>query len=199
MAAQYTDVDLMLLNRWQEVAALREAFDDLMGRMTGVIEMAFQRVAGQLAEKGYRSEYDVKRPSFHFWKADWENRRKDAAIYASVSDFVPKPYGKNIEDHPVLWFITDDFGTLRTVGTAEDFGRTLRAGLSAEQRARWNHDDFELGRCPLGRHHVDVTEIERVAMISNPDKLVAFLKSSIEEAIDLAPLVDATLAGMPRK
>ena len=199
MAVHYTDVDLMLLNRWQEVAAFRDAFDELLGRMTGVIEVAFQRVAGGLAEKGYRSEYDTRRPSFAFWKADWENRKKEAAIYAIVSDFVPEPYGKNIEEHPVLWLMTEDFTSLRTVGTAEDFGRTLRAGLSAEQRARWNHDDFELGRSPVGRDHVDVSESERVAMISDPEKLVAFLRSSIEEVLDLARLVDATLAGMPRK
>ena len=38
MANHYEDVDLMLLKRWDEVMALRRAFDDLMDRMREMIE-----------------------------------------------------------------------------------------------------------------------------------------------------------------
>ena len=38
MASRYTDVDLMILKRWDEVKALREAFDDLVDRMQDMIE-----------------------------------------------------------------------------------------------------------------------------------------------------------------
>jgi hypothetical protein len=37
MAIRYTDVDLMILKRWDEVMALREAFEDMLGRMEGFV------------------------------------------------------------------------------------------------------------------------------------------------------------------
>ena len=199
MAVQYTDVDVMLLNRWDEVTALQEAFDELLERMTGVIETALQRVAGNLKERGFRVEWDARRPSLAFWKPDWENRKKDAGLYAILSDFVPAPYGKNIEEHPVLWLITEDFASLRTLENSDSFGRALRLALSPEQRERWNHAEFELSRSPVGREWADVSERERVALVADVDKLVGFLSARFDDFMELVPVIDVTLGQMTRK
>ena len=52
MASRYTDVDLMILKRWDEVKALREAFDDLVDRMEDVVEASLQKMAVVATEKG---------------------------------------------------------------------------------------------------------------------------------------------------
>ena len=53
MSSRYTDVDLMILKRWDEVNSLREAFDDLVDRMQGMIEGSLQKVAVVATEKGF--------------------------------------------------------------------------------------------------------------------------------------------------
>ena len=68
MASRYTDVDLMILKRWDEVKALREAFDDLVDRMQEIVEASLQKVSTAVAERGLSSEFDLKRPSIWFWK-----------------------------------------------------------------------------------------------------------------------------------
>src|SRR5580693_5139270 len=109
MASRYTDVDLMILERWDEVAALRAAFDDLLGRMEGVLEVALQKVSTAVSERRLSAGFDSKRPSIWFWKHEWETRRKEPGIYFQLSDFAPSEYGRVAKDHPSMWFMTDDF------------------------------------------------------------------------------------------
>jgi hypothetical protein len=199
MAVQYTDVDLMLLNRWQEVSALRAAFNELLGRMGGVVETACQRASNAASERGFRTEFDARKGTFAFWKQGWENRKKDAAIYALLSDFAPEAYYSRVEDHPVLWLLTEDFPSLKVLETPEHFGKELRNGLSQEQRARWNHDEFELQTSPFGRVYAEVSDLDRVALASDPDRLATFLIHRVDEFAELVPLIDSTLARMTRK
>ena len=63
MASRYTDVDLMILKRWDEVKALREAFDDLLGRIEDIVEASLQKVSTAVLERGLSSEFDTKRAS----------------------------------------------------------------------------------------------------------------------------------------
>ena len=52
MASRYTDVDLMILKRWNDVKALRDAFDDLVDRMRDIVEESLQKVSVALSERG---------------------------------------------------------------------------------------------------------------------------------------------------
>lgn len=199
MAARYTDVDLMLLKRWDEVDALRSAFDALIGRMSGVIESSLQRVANELREKGFESDWDLKRPDFSFWKREWENKRKESTIYLNIGGFAPFEYGKNVEDHPTVWLCTEEFGKLRTVESSEEFGKLLRNSLSEDQRAAWSHDDLELDSRPLGREYADVDDLKRVSIVSDPEQLTRFLLARVDDCAPLVPVVDAALARLTRK
>jgi hypothetical protein len=75
MASRDTDVDLMIFRRWDEVKALREAFDDLVERMQDIVEASLQKVAVVATEKGLSSDVNLKRPSIWVWKRDWEGAR----------------------------------------------------------------------------------------------------------------------------
>src|ERR1035437_3010807 len=133
MANRYTDVDLMILKRWDEVKALREAFDDLRGGMEGFVEGSLKKMAAVAGERKLSSDVDIKRPSIWFWKHEWETRsKKEPGIYFMLSDFARAEYSKSVEEYPSMWFRTEEFSRLKIRESSEDFGRAVRAALSPE-------------------------------------------------------------------
>src|SRR5438552_1649045 len=162
MATRYTDVDVMILKRWDEVKALREAFDDLVDRMRDVVETVAQRVDAVAREKGLSSDFDPKRPSIWFWKREWENRKHEPGVYIELFDFVPADYGKDVEEHPSLWVMTDEFSRLRMKESSDEFARLLKAEMSTGLVAKWTHDAADSESEPFGREYVDVSESSRV-------------------------------------
>lgn len=199
MASRYTDVDLMIFKRWDEVKDLREAFDDLVDRMQDIVEASLQKVAVVATEKGLSSDFNLKRPSIWFWKREWENRKKEPGIYFELFDFAPADYGKDVEDHPSMWVMTDEFARLKMREGSEDFGRAARAALSAELLTKWSHEDADLSDSPLGRECRDASESDRVAMVAEPDALGKFIIERMDEFMELAPAIDQALQKMTRR
>lgn len=199
MASRYTDVDLMILKRWDEVAALRAAFDDLLGRMESVLEVALQKVSIAVSERRLSAGFDAKRPSIWFWKHDWETRRKEPGIYFQLSDFAPGEYGRAAKDHPSMWFMTDDFSKLKMRESSEEFGRVLRTSLSQELLQKWNHEDSDLSESPLGRECIELSESDRVRLVADPDALGKFIIERLEEFMELDPAIDQALQKMTHR
>jgi hypothetical protein len=199
MASRYTDVDLMILKRWDEVKALREAFDDLVDRMQDIVEASLQKVSIALSEKGLPSYFDLKQPSIWFWKREWETRKKEPGIYLMVSDFVPADYGKAVEDFPSMRFMTDEFSKLKMRESSEEFGRAVRAALSPELLTKWSHEDADLSESPLGRECTEVSESDRVRLVADPDALGRFMIERVDEFMELVPAIDQALQKMTRR
>lgn len=199
MANRYTDVDLMILKRWEEVNALREAFDDLLGRIGDVVEMSLQKVAIAVSERGLSSDFNLKRPSIWFWKREWATRKNEPGIYLEVFDFVPSDYGREVEEYPSIWFMTDWFSRMKMRETSEDFGRALRAALSPELLTKWTHADTDLSEFPLGRDCTAVSESDRVRLVSDPDALGKFIIERVDELMELVPAIDQALEKMTRR
>ena len=199
MASRYTDVDLMILKRWDEVKALRDAFDDLVDRMQEVVEGTLQRVSVGAIEKGFSADYDQKRPSVWFWKREWENRQKEPGIYFQLFDFAPSEYSKDVGDHPSMWLMTDTFAVMRVRESSQDFARSLRAALSPELLLKWNHHEVDLSESPLGRDCLETTEADRVRLISDAKALGEFISARLEEFSELTPAIDQALQKMTRR
>ncbi len=199
MATRYTDVDLMLLKRWDEVHALRQAFDHLLERIDDVVQASLQKVSAHFAERGWASEPDLKRPSMSFWKRDWANRRNEPGVYLQVFDFVPPDCGKGVADHPSLWLMTNEWANLRMRESSDDFGRAVRTALTPEMQARWRHDEADLSGHPLGRDCTDISDSDRVTLVSDPERLAAFVIKGADELMELAPAIDQVLQKMTRR
>ena len=199
MAGRYTDVDLMIFKRWDEVNALREAFDDLVDRMHDIIEPSLQKVVVAATEKGFLSEFNLKRPSIWFWKREWENRKKEPGIYFELFDFAPADYGKDVGDYPSMWFMTDEFSRLRLREASEDFGGAVSSALSPSLVTKWSHDDADISDSPLGRDCTDVSESDRVRLMADPDALSKFIIERIDEFMELVPAIDQALQKMTRR
>ena len=199
MASRYTDVDLMLLRRWEEVQALTEAYGELLDRMQDVVEATLQKVAVVATEKGFSSDLNIKRPSIWFWKREWENRKKEPGIYFELFDFAPFTYSKDIEDHPSMWLMTDEFSRLKIRENSEDFGRAVRAALSPDLLTKWNHEDADLSDQPLGKECHDVPESGRVGLVAEPEALGKFVIERMDEFMELVPAIDQALQKMTRR
>jgi hypothetical protein len=199
MATRYTDVDQLIFKRWDEVNALRAAFDDLLERMQDVVEVSLQKVSHRAKDNGFESEYDLKRPSIWFWKPEWANRRNEPGVCLFLADFVPADYGRAVRDHPSMWVDNEELSRLKPRDSAEQFGRALRAALSADLLKKWNHEEVDVSSTPLGRDCHEVSESDRVRMVSDPDALRGFLLERLHEFSELVPTVDQALAQLARK
>ena len=199
MASRYTDVDLMILKRWNEVNALREAFDDLVDRMQDIVEASLQKVSTTASERGFSSDFNPKRPSIWFWKSDWATKRNEPGVYVEVFDFVPSDYGRDVEKHPSMWLMTDAFAKLKMREGSEDFGRAVRAALSPDLLTKWSHQDADLSESPLGRECTDLPEADRVRLVTDPDALGKFMVERIDEFVELVPAIDQALLKTTRR
>jgi hypothetical protein len=194
MVNHYEDVDLMLLKRWEEVKAVRSAFDDLMDRMREMIETTLGKITHTVAERGMSCGSDAKYPSIWFWKKEWEIRSsKEPGIYFHLLDFAPAEYGKVEGDHPAMWFKCDDFSRLKYRESSEEFSRLLLASLSPELMLKWGHEDADLSESPLGKECSEVSESERVHMVTEPEALTKFVIERLDEFMELVPAIDQAL------
>jgi hypothetical protein len=200
MAKHYEDVDLMLLKRWEEVKALREAFDDLLDRMREVIETTLGKVTHAVAERGMSCDFDAKRPSIWFWKKEWEIRSsKEPGIYFQLLDFAPAEYGKVEYDWPTMWLMSDAFSRLKFRESSEEFGRLVPASLSPEVVKKWSHEDTDLFDSPLGKECGEVSESDRVRLVAEPEALSKFIIERLDEFMELVPAIDQALQKMTRR
>ena len=199
MASRYTDVDLMILKRWDEVKALRDAFDDLVDRMQDIVEASLQKVAVVATEKGLSSDYNLKRPSIWFWKREWENRKKEPGVYLELFDFAPADYGKDVDEHPSMWLMTDQFSRLRIRESSDDFALAVRTALSPELLTKWTHDRADFSECPFGRDCHDVSDADRVRLVAEPEALGKFIIARMDDFMELVPAIDQALQGMTRR
>ena len=199
MARGYTDVDLMILKRWDEVNALREAFDDLLGRIGDVVEGSLQKLSTTVSERGLSSDSNLKRPSIWFWKREWATKKNEPGIYFEVFDFVPSDYGRDVEDCPSMWVMTNEFSRLKMRESSEEFGRALRAALSPELLTKWSHEDADLSDSPIGRDCTDVSESDRVRLVTDSEALRKFIIERVDEFMELVPALDLAVQKMTRR
>jgi len=194
MATNYTDVDRLILERWQDVLGLRAAFDDLQDRIRDTIADVGGRLARWGKEFGYEIETVAKESRIHAWKASWANRRGEPALYFTLEGFAPVGYRKVDADSPSIWLITRDLDTIKMKEAERaEFVRQLKAALGDRAR-EWENDDTDPTDEPLGKYFSEVTLQDRVSMVAEPDKLYDFASRAFQSAFTLSDAIDQTLA-----
>jgi hypothetical protein len=195
MATEYTDVDRLILGRWQDVMGLLEAHEELQDRMEEVIDDVGNRLERWLEERGYEVKSESKAPSFWVGKANWFNRRKDDwAICFEIGGFAPFGFRKVREDHPFSWLHTGNLEFLRMKEAERiDFARALRQELG-DVAKNWAHKNVDEADAPLGRYFTEISDRDRVELIADPDKLFEFATKACEELLTLTEPIDRVLA-----
>jgi hypothetical protein len=183
----------MILSRWSEVAALREAYDDLLDRMEATIESVFERVGPWFEQQGYEWKYDTKFPAIWAWKSNWEKPRGEPLVTLEVTELAPLGYGKVERPHPQLWVGIEGLERIKLrEADRVRFARDLKAALGP-LAATWDHVDCDETVDPLARYRTDLAEPQRVELVSQPARLVEFLEASFTELFELVPAIEQTL------
>ena len=192
MSSHYTDVDRLILERWNEVLDLQDAFKDLTDRMRDTVEDVLVKAERWLDEQGYRCAYDVKLPEISAWKPSWEARRGQPGIRLVVGEFAPIGYGKVRSDHPFLWVMTATLDLMKMKEAERiQFARQLRQTLGPSA-AKWDDREVSDADSPLGRYVNELPEQERVALAAQPQKMLEFVQAGFTELFELAEGIDAS-------
>ena len=194
MNTHYTDVDRMILSRWNEVAALQDAYDSLLGKMEQTVSSAADRVGAWLTDQGYEWDVDLKQPAINAWKKAWEKPKGEGLVYLQVAEFAPMGFGKVNTPHPFLWVFIHGLERMRL---KEDdrrrFSKDLKLALGSSMAAKWDHEEADDESEPLGRYCTEISPQDRLDFVAHPAKLVTFAEAGFSELFELVPTIDDTL------
>jgi hypothetical protein len=149
--------------------------------------VSLQKVAVVATEKGLSSDFSLKQPSMWFWKREWRIAGKEPGIYFELFGFAPADYGKDVEEYPSMWVMTDEFSRLRMREGSEEFGRCesraapelLGSGVTTKRTCPSR---------PWGRDCTEVSESDRVrAWWPNPRRWASSSSSAWTSSWNLFP------------
>src|SRR5262245_2070589 len=107
MATTYTDIDRLILERWEDTRGLFDAYEELQARIQDVIEEVGERLAHWASDRGYRIGTDAKVPEYYAYKDAWLHRRREEPVICfAIEGFAPMGYRKVKDEHPSLWLST---------------------------------------------------------------------------------------------
>ena len=194
MATTYTDVDLLILDRWSDTRGLLEAYEELQDRIHDVIGDVGERLAEWAQPQGYLTDTDAKAPAFSLYRSTWMHRRRDEPlVYLHLANFAPLGYRRVKENHPDLWLYTENLQGLKMKEPERvQFAKELRAALGAVA-AEWKHQDASDSDYPLGKTISDVTDAERVRLVSDPDAMFQFATEAFQSSFVLFEAIDKVL------
>lgn len=195
MATEYTDVDKLILGRWQDVMALFDAHEELQDRVEEVVEEVGERLGRWLDGRGYSIRTDSKTPVYVIGKDDWYHKRKDDwLVFFEIGGFAPFGFRKVKEDNPYAWLQTYNLEFLK-IRDAEriEFAKGLRQEVG-DAAKNWSHKNVDDADGPLGRYFTDIKEEGRVELIADADKLFDFATMAFGELQALADPIDSVLA-----
>jgi hypothetical protein len=195
MATEYTDVDRLILGRWQDVMALFEAHEELQDRVEETIDEVGERLERWLDEQDYELNWDAKSATLWLGKTDWNNKKKDDwVVYFEIRGFAPFGFRRIREDHPYICVRTQNLASLRMKEPERiEFAKVLRQELGDVAKT-WAHKNVDDADAPLGRYVTEIKEADRVELIADPDKLFHFATTTCEELFALSEPISRVLA-----
>ncbi|MEZ5285577.1 MAG: hypothetical protein R2712_12395 [Vicinamibacterales bacterium] len=191
MAAIYSDVDRLILERWDEVSELIDAREELEDRITDVIEAAGERVRRALQPMGYEVEIDSKGANIDAYRTSWNDRRRGPWVYFRLSGCCPRGYRRHEDAHPAVFLHTD---TLENFRIKADERRRLATSLRqalGEAAREWDDDDCSDEDAPLGRYLTEIDNKARCELVSSPEKLAGGAVAEFQKAFVIADVVEA--------
>jgi len=195
MATEYSDVDRLILDRWQDVMALIDAHVEVQDRVEEVVDEVGERLGRWLEDRGYTVNTESKGPSYYIGKDDWYHKRKDDfLIYFEIGAFAPVGFRKVKEDNPYAWLHTENLEFLKMKDPERvEFAKALRQELGDAAKS-WANKNIDDADGPLGRYFTDIKNADRIELIADPDKLFDFGRKACEDLLTLAGPIDRVLA-----
>jgi hypothetical protein len=197
MSEIYSDLDRLVIERWEDIRGLIKAQKDVQSRIDEVIEQVGERLQRWAAPIGFSVDAVLAEGEFHAWRSGWADKRKGPRVYFVVGGFWPNGYRKFDERFPYISLYTESLENFRVKEEERAaFGRALRAALDG-QGSQWE-DGSKDAECPLNRYLKDVDSSRRSELILEADRLFEFGQKHLMDLFTLADVVDAQLATLTR-
>jgi hypothetical protein len=191
----YSDLDKLVLERWEDVRNLAQAQRDVQGRIEEVIGVAGDRVSRWLRDRGYDSECEPADAQFLAWRPAWADRRRGAKVSLALGGFCPLGYYKSEEPHPFLWVYTDGLENYKVKEAGRvAFVADLRRALGPEIASQWEDQEVDDADAPLGQYLRQYGVREQCGLVSNPDALFRLAVEQYPKLFALADAIDSCLA-----
>jgi hypothetical protein len=192
MSAMYSEVDRLVLERWDDVRALIEAQRRVQDRIEQVIGIVKERLARWAEPQGYLVDARARDSEIHAWPTAWDDKRKGPRAQLVIGGFCPNGFRKLDVPGPYLWLHT---GTLENFKVKEpqrkSLAQALRAALGPDA-PNWDaHGVDDDG--PLGRYLTGLDNSARAELVSSPDALFEFCTAHFPTLFALVPTVQPEL------
>jgi hypothetical protein len=189
MTENVGQVDAVLLKRWTDAVALRDAMTELEGRMSERLEKAAQSLQPWLEEQGYSFlEVEAKYARMNIARTSWmQKTRKQPWVWFSLDALFPYGFRKVQEEHPLVWVMTYNL--------EKDDRRVFQEHLTNRLRGKggdWINEDC--GRdYPAGHYIVTHSDRERLALAQAPEAIASFAREALPPILVLGDEVEAAL------
>jgi hypothetical protein len=189
MSEALTDVDVLLLDRWADATALRDAIKELEDRLGDRFEATGDRLRAWVRSRGFEVIAIDKRTAWiAVAKPAWMTKANDELVSVSVGAVLPYGYRRVQDEHPYVWV---GVGHLNE-DEQQAFNNALAGRLKGLPDAWLNDECTE--DFPAGLMLSSVADPERVKLAQSEEDLEAFIKTALEKAMSIEVHIDAALA-----
>lgn len=191
-------MDRLIIDRWQDVSGLMEAWRETEDRIEEMIDIVGERLGRWTRPQGFEIEIEPKYAEFKFARTSWIDRRRGAKVQLAVGGLCPSGYKKMEADHPYLFVY---IGTLSNFKMKEAdlkaFSHSLREALGAEARG-WEAHDVDDTEQPLGRYLTGISDADRAKLIASEDALFNCVTEHAPALFALADIIEGELTRIQR-
>jgi hypothetical protein len=176
-----TNVDQLLLDRWVDTCALKDAIKELEERLSSRLKSAAEKLEPWFESKGYsllstRGRYAEIQAA----KPNWLKKGKEEYwIAAAVGAVYPFGYRSVGDDNPYVWLYADGLSKAEQQLFQLELTNRLKNHVGG-----WVNEYSDPNQ-PIGRYLTSHGDIERAQLAQSDSQLELFVKASFELIFEL--------------
>jgi hypothetical protein len=182
-----TELDRLLLDRWQDMIGLQDGFEELQDRLARRLDGLVRALEPWAAAQGYSLDLDKKHAEVLLTKETWRDAVGSPRVSLTVGGLYPYGYRRVVSEHPYLWIYTPSLND----GAVEAFKENLSVLLGPDLLG-WTHDECD-DDGPFGRYIETHTDVERAALASDDEALRSFVQTQATVLMALGPHIETAL------
>lgn len=189
MSDSLAQIDAVLMKRWADAVAFRDALTDLEGRLAERLDAAAELLRPWLEELGYAFvDVDSKWANIIVARSGWINKKtKKPRVYVAAGALLPYGFRKVEEENPFVWVFSWGLDRDDRVAFREQLAERLKGKTGG-----WINEDCER-EAPAGRYVRTHSDRERLELAQSPEAIAGFVKEILPPILALGDDIEAAL------
>lgn len=179
-----TELDLLLLERWQDALGLYEGMDELQKRLRRRFKHAGEQLKPWFRDRGLEVfEVEWETASYSGAKKLWIGDKGEPTVWITVGGLFPYGYKDVVDELPYVWLFVPDVSddSARLVGRVR--------GVLGARLGAWQNDECD-ETMPLGQYVEGYGDVERAGFAKDLAALTAFVRAQESLIQELVAAVD---------